>query len=109
MTAEIKVSVSPSAYVDGAAVEEAVIENQMKRADRIRRRTCEADTLKQLLVSNQEMIQQLTRKLAGMEDSHAGASRLSHPTPRQQAVQKELDEARSRYKDALKKMAEERG
>ena len=108
MTSEINVSVSPSVSVYGAAVEEAVTENQMERADSIRRRISEADTLKQLLVSNQEMIQQLTRKLAGMEDSHASAKKLLHPTPRQQAVQKELDEARSRYKDALKKMAEDR-
>lgn len=69
----------------------------------------ETETLKHLLASNQEMIQQLTRRLAGMEDGrNFGVKGIPDSSPKQQAVQKELDEARTRYKEVLKRVAESR-
>ena len=67
----------------------------------------EAETLRQLLASNQEMIQQLTRRLANMEEGNPGTGEIPHLTSRQEAVQRELYEARMRYKEALKRVAEE--
>ena len=68
-----------------------------------------AENLSQVLAKTEETIQELTRMLAETEDSnHLGVRGMPKLTPKQQAIQKELDEARGRYKEILRLMAEGR-
>ena len=65
-----------------------------------------AENLSQVLGKTEETIQELTRMLAETEDSnHMGVRGMPKLTPKQQAIMKELDEARSRYKEILRLMA----
>ena len=68
-----------------------------------------AENLSQVLGKTEETIQELTRMLAETEDSHhLGVRGMPKLTPKQQAIQKELDEARGRYKEILRLMSEGR-
>ena len=108
MVTKSKVTVPPVIKVGGSDESEST-KNTTKRSEITHKSTKEAETLTQVLAKTEETIQELTRMLAETEDSrHLGVGGMPKLTPKQQAIQKELDEARGRYKEILRLMAAER-
>ena len=105
MATKSKVTVPPIVKVGGSDKSESA-KNPTKKSEIIHKSTKEAATLAQVLSRIEDTIQELTRMLAETEDStHLGVGGLPKLTPKQQAIQKELEEARGRYKEILKLMA----
>lgn len=105
MATKSKVTVPPVIKVGGSSESEAT-KNPTKKSEITHKSTKEAENLAQVLSRIEDTIQELTRMLAETEDStHLGVGGLPKLTPKQQAIQKELEEARVRYKEILKIMA----
>ena len=108
MATKSKLTVPPVIKVGGSDESETT-KNTTKRSEVTHKSTKEAETLTQVLARTEETIQELTRMLAESEDSkHLGVRGMPKLTPKQQVIQKELEEARARYKAVLKMMAERR-
>ena len=109
MATKSKVTVPPVIKVGGSDESEST-KNTTKRSEVTHKSSKEAETLTQVLAKTEETIQELTRMLAETEDSkHLGVGGMPKLTPKQQAIQKELEEARSRYKAVLRLVSECRG
>ena len=107
MATKSKVTVPPVIKV-GAKKEEET-KATTKRSEITHKSDKDATSLYQVLAKTEETIQELTRMFAECEDStHLGVGGMPKLTPKQQAIQKELEEARARYKAVLKMMAEGR-
>ena len=108
MATKSKVTVPPVIKVGGSD-EDTATKSTTKRSEVTHKSTKEAETLTQVLARTEETIQELTRMLAETEDSkHLGVGGMPKLTPKQQVIQKELDEARGRYKAVLKMISEGR-
>ena len=106
MATKSKVTVPPVIKIGGSDESETT-KNPTKRSEITHKTAKEAETLTQVLARIEETIQELTRMLAETEDSrHLGVGGMPKLTPKQQAIQKELEEARSRYKEILRLIAE---
>lgn len=102
MATKTKVAVPPIVKVGGSE-EVAAVKTPTKRSEISYRSSKEAETLIQVLSKTEETIQELTRMLAESEDSkHLGVGGMPKITPKQLAIQKELDEARARYKEVMR-------
>lgn len=105
MATKSKVTVPPVIKVGGSAKSEST-KTPTKRSEITHKSSKEAETLAQVLSKIEDTIQELTRMLADTEGStHLGVGGLPKLTPRQQAIQKELNEARARHKEILRLMA----
>ena len=69
-----------------------------KRSEVVHKSEKTASNLYEVLSKTEDTIQELTRMLVDSEDStHMGVGEMPKFTPKQQAIQKELAEARRRY------------
>ena len=106
MATKPKTIVPPVIKVGGSGKAAAADTKTSKRSEVVHKSSKEAETLTQVLGKTEETIQELTRMLAESEDSkHMGVRGMPKLTPKQQAIQKELEEARMRYKEILKMMS----
>ena len=96
MATKSKVTVPPVIKVGAKKTDET--KATTKRSEITHKSDKDASTLYQVLAKTEETIQELTRMFAECEDStHLGVGGMPKLTPKQQAIQKELDEARRRY------------
>ena len=102
MATKPKVTVPPVITAGGKSSSSTA--TATKRSEVIHKSEKDASNLYQVLGKTEETIQELTRMLAESEDStHLGVGGMPKLTPKQQAIQKELAEARRRY-DAILQM-----
>ena len=96
MATKSKVTVPPIVKVGAKKADET--QPTTKRSEITHKSDKDATNLYQVLSKTEETIQELTRMFAECEDStHIGVGGMPKLTPKQQAIQKELDEARRRY------------
>lgn len=107
MATKAKTTVPPVIKVGGSeGAAAAAATPKTKRSEVVHKSSKDAASLYQVLAKTEETIQELTRMFAECEDSrHLGTRGLPRLTTKQEAIKKELEEARRRY-DAVLRMME---